>query len=73
MGWVLVEATWARTTSGPGPLVTGTHEIRVLYVPDGGFGAAEIVSVTLERLSTPDQETRKQMLAGEWTAAMSTQ
>ncbi len=34
---------------------------------------AEITSVTLERLTTPDEETRNQMLAGEWTAAMSTQ
>jgi len=114
------------TTSGPGPLAAGEHEIRVLYVHDGGFGAggtnllyidgvevdrarleqtvpvvfsmsgetfdvgidtgspvgpyphdyrctAEITSVTLERLTTPDEETRNQMLAGEWTAAMSTQ
>ena len=33
----------------------------------------KVVSVTLERLTTPDDDTRKQMLAGEWSAAMSTQ
>ena len=114
------------TTSGLGPLTPGEHELSVLYVHDGGFGAggtnilfidgvevdrarleqtvpvifsmsgetfdvgidtgspvgpyrhdyrftADITSVTLERLSEPDDETRAQMLAGEWTAAMSTQ
>jgi len=112
--------------STPEPLPAGEHELRVLYVHDGGFGAggtslffldgdqvgearleqtvpvvfsmsgetfdvgidtgspvgpyphdyrctAEIVAVTLERLSTPDDETRQLMLAGQWSAAMSTQ
>ncbi len=114
------------TVSGPGALSPGEHEIRVLYVHDGGFGAggtsilfvdgvevdrarldqtvpvvfsmsgetfdvgvdtgspvgpyphdyrctADIISVTLERLSTPDDETRRQMLAGEFRAGMTTQ
>jgi len=114
------------TMSSSAPLAAGEHQLRVLYVHDGGFGAggtslffiddeqvaqaqleqtvpvvfsmsgetfdvgvdtgspvgpyphdyrctAQIISVTLERLSTPDEQTRAKMLAGQWSAAMSTQ
>jgi len=114
------------TMSGPEPLPSGQHELRVLYLHDGGFGAggesqffvdgvevararrertvpvifsmsgetfdvgvdtgspvgpyshdyrctAEIVGVTLERLSAPDAKTRQRMIDGEYAAGMSTQ
>jgi len=107
-------------------LASGEHELRMIYVHDGGFGAggdaslfvddalvasariertvpvifsmsgetfdvgidsgapvgpydhgfpctAEIVGVTLERLSEPDAETRRKMVAGEFEAGLRTQ